>query len=365
MKEVGRIHGSWTILLAIALLGACSRQDSPDLAGSQASASRALETRAMTCETTSRLRFSSGVRAIFEDSRGRFWFGSHEEGVALCDGSEFTYYTVNDGLSDNQVRTIQEDQAGAIWFGTGNGITSFDGGKFRIHDAGPGREDAWRPAVGDLWFHGDSAMRQGFDGQGVLRYDGRSLSYLALPLPEKIDKDNPYLVTDVVKGRGGAIWIATFPAVFKYDGHSFTVISDETVGTEPGSERLHVRSIFEDSRGILWIGNNGLGVLLYDGQAVSNFTNEHGLGIRENGPRRSLDRVFSIAEDATGNIWFGTRESGAWRFDGASLTNFTLGDGLASQMVWTIYRDKRGALWLGMGDGSVSRFNGVSFDRIY
>lgn len=42
--------------------------------------------------------------------------------------------------------------------------------------------------------------------------------------------------------------------------------------------------IFEDGRGNLWIGNNGFGVLLYDGQAVSSFTDQHGLSIREKGP---------------------------------------------------------------------------------
>lgn len=371
MKESGRTHASGTILLAIALLGACSCQRSSAGDGGQVSAGRAPETRARTCETKSRLKFASGIRTIFEDSRGRLWFGSHQQGVALCDGEAFTYYTVKDGLSDNQVRTIQEDRAGVIWFGTGNGITSFDGDTFKIH-AGrrhglvqPDEEGTWHSAAGDLWFHGDSEMRRGFDGQGVYRYDGRSLSYLALPLPETVDKENPYLVTDIVKGRNGMVWIATFPAVFKFDGHSFTVISDETAGIESGSERLHVRSIFEDSRGNLWIGNNGLGVLRYDGQTVSNFTNAHGLSIREKGPNRSLGRIFSIAEDTAGNIWFGTRDNGAWRFDGESLTNFTIEDGLTSNMVWTIDRDKRSALWFGMGDGSVSRFNGDSFDRIY
>lgn len=371
MKETRRIHANWTILLAIALLGSCSYQRASTGDGDQVSAGRSLETSARACEAKSRLKFTSGVRAIFEDSRGRFWFGSHQEGVALCDGREFTYYTVKDGLSDNQVRTIQEDQAGVMWFETGNGITSFDGNTFKIHAGksnGPhqlDQVDTWRSAAGDLWFHGDGGMRRGFDGQGVYRYDGRSLSYLALPLPETVDKENPYLVTDIVKGRNGTVWIATFPAVFKYDGHSFTVISDETVGIEPGSERLHVRSIFEDSRGNLWIGNNGLGVLLYKGQTVSNFTREHGLSIREKGPSHSLDRIFSIAEDAAGNIWFGTRDNGAWRFDGKSLTNFTTEDGMTSHMVWTIYRDKRGALWFGMGDGSVSRFDGDSFHRVY
>lgn len=363
---------TWTAVLMIALLGSGSSHGSSGGNGSGISADRAHDEVVGADGVNLQLRYTSGIRSIFEDSRGRFWFGSHQEGVCLFDGSEFSYYTVSDGLSDNQVRTIQEDQAGVMWFGTGNGITSFDGKKFRIR-TGKNRgkpEDVsgntWHKEAGDLWFHGDSGMHAGdFAGQGVYRYDGRTLEYLAFPLPQGAAPENPYLVTCIAKGRDGRVWFGTYPGVFGYDGRSFTVINDATAGIASGMEPFHVRSIFEDSRGNLWIGNNGLGVLRYDGHAVSNFTERHGLSIRQKGPSGSLGRVFSIAEDAAGNIWFGTRDDGAWRFNGESLTNFTLEDGLTSPMVWTIYRDRRDALWFGLGDGSVCRFNGKSFDKIY
>ncbi len=77
----------------------------------------------------------------------------------------------------------------------------------------------------------------------------------------------------------------------------------------------------------------------------------------------SLHRVFSIGEDRDGNIWFGTVEQGAWRYDGETLRNFTEEDGLTSKGVMAIYTDSRGDLWLG-GEG-VFKFNGESFDRIH
>ncbi len=79
-----------------------------------------------------------------------------------------------------------------------------------------------------------------------------------------------------------------------------------------------------------------------------------------------MDRVFSIGEDATGNIWIGLvgkQGYGAWRYDGKSLRHFTEKDGLTSKVITAIYLDKRGDLWLG-GDG-VFKFNGKSFDRIH
>ena len=372
MKKARRMQSHWIVLLLIVLLGSCSGSGSSEGDTGKKPDDSTLETNKGAGDANLWTRYTTGIHSIFEDSKGRFWFGSHQEGVCLFDSGEFIYYTVSDGLSDNQIRTIQEDQAGVMWFGTGNGITSFDGDEFEIRtERSQGSPniasgDAWHEEAGDLWFLGDSGMHAGdHDGQGVYRYDGRSLSYLAFPLPNGGRENNPYLVTGIVKGRDGTVWFGTYPGVFRYDGRFFTVINDETQGIESGIERLHVRSLFEDSRGNLWIGNNGLGVLFYDGQIVSNFTEQHGLSIREKGPSGSLGRVFSIAEDAAGNIWFGTRDNGAWRYDGESLTNFTIEDGLTSHMVWTIYRDKRDVLWFGMSDGSVCQFNGVSFDRIY
>jgi ligand-binding sensor domain-containing protein len=75
--------------------------------------------------------------------------------------------------------------------------------------------------------------------------------------------------------------------------------------------------------------------------------------------------VFAIAEDAAGHLWFGTRDSGVWRYDGERLTQFTERDGLAGSLVWTIYRDRQDRLWFGLGDGGVYRFNGKSFDKVH
>lgn len=58
------------------------------------------------------LRFET-VRSMLEDSKGNYWFGSWKEGVARFDGKMLTYFTVDDGLSDNQIRSIYEDRNGS------------------------------------------------------------------------------------------------------------------------------------------------------------------------------------------------------------------------------------------------------------
>lgn len=362
----------WRTLLLIALLGTQSAQGAADANGQEARIDRSPATVTETQPSRASLRFTSGIRAIFEDRQGRFWFGSHNEGVSRWDGHAFTYYTVADGLSGNQVRTIEEDAAGNLWFGTDHGISRFDGKTFTTlvgrnqDDGNVALGSTWRQDAGDLWFIGDSGQPAApFNGQGVYRWDGRRMEFLPFPVSADAATRGDYRVTAISRGRNGMVWFGTYPAVFGYDGRSFTTLDGRTLGLAAEDEPFHVRSVFEDSRGVLWIGNNGLGVLRYDGRSLTNFTKEQGLSLKDKGASESLGRVFSIAEDAAGALWFGTRDSGVWRYDGERLTHFTPRDGLTGAMVWTIYRDRRDRLWFGLGDGSVFRFNGTSFDKVF
>lgn len=321
---------------------------------------------------TLRLSFKSGVRSIFEDSKGLFWFGSDDEGVCFFDGKSFKYFTVKDGLSDNQIRAIQEDEKGNIWFGTGDGVSSFDGEKIINHTANNiistnvTLPNIWTKTENDLWFNVRNT-------KGVYQYDGESLKYLAFPETKHlINVDHLYLATGFSKGLNNKIWIATYGGVFGYDGEEFTIINDESLGYTSHQGFLHIRSILEDSKGNLWIGNNGIGVLKYDGDTTINFSELQGL-ISENSGRNggyfsplgSLEHVFAIEEDKDGNIWFGDRDTGAWKYDGESMTHYTVDDQLQSQMIYDIYRDKNGRLLFGMLDGGVYVFNENSFERKY
>jgi ligand-binding sensor domain-containing protein len=69
------------------------------------------------------------VRSILEDSKGNYWFGSWNQGVCRSDGKTLTYFTVDDGLTDNQIRSIREDRNGVVWFEGGFGLSGFDGEK--------------------------------------------------------------------------------------------------------------------------------------------------------------------------------------------------------------------------------------------
>jgi len=315
------------------------------------------------------LKYTTGVRSILEDSKGNIWFGSYNEGVCLLHNGEFQYFTTENGLSNNQVRSIYEDKNGIIWFECGRGLSTYDGKEITTYrERNYNAKNEWKINESDLWFKGDETTGYNkLEGYaGVYQYDGQQLSYRTFPVTPKLGNEFPYPVsTPFVKSKSGTVWFGTYGAVIGYNGSDFKILDNGYLGLNAETGSLHVRSIMEDSKGNLWIGNNGIGVLKYDGKQAINFTAQQKLK-KEDTKGNSLDRVFSIGEDASGNIWFGTVEFGAWRYDGNTVKNFTTTDGLESKFIWTIYKSKQGELWFGGADPSgVYRFNRSSFERKY
>ena len=324
---------------------------------------------------TTRLKYTKGVRSILEDSKGNTWFGSHNEGVCMLQNGRLHYFTTQNGLSDNQVRSIYEDKNGIIWFECGRGLSTYDGKEMTIYtQRNYNTKNDWKINENDLWFKGDETTGYNkLEGYaGVYQYDGQQLSYRTFSVTPKLGNEFPHPVsTSFVKSKSGTVWFGTYGALIGYDGKQFKIFDNGSLGFNGTTEFLHIRSIMEDSKGNLWIGNNcggspigGNGVIKYDGKEFINFTKQHQLR-KEDTKGNSLNSVFSIGEDASGNIWFGTSESGVWRYDGHTMKNFTQKDGLDGDFTWIIYKSKAGELWFGGGSNGVYRFNGKSFERKY
>jgi len=309
-------------------------------------------------------QFKSLIRAILQDSKGNFWFGSDNEGVCKYDGEYFTYFSTENGLSNNQIRTIQEDEHGHIWFATGYGVCKYDGDtiiqkiavKKFIPESSLG--NYWQNTPHDLWFNGE------IEG-GIYRYDGGYLNLLNFPILHPDDQSSNLggTVTGISEGKNNMLWIANYNGVLGHNGREFVDINEKGV-------KYHVRNILEDSKGRLWIANNGIGVLMYDGETTHHLADLLGPNKfpKLNDtiyPYPVPMHVFGLAEDKHGHIWFGDRDTGAWKYDGTSIVNYTQEDGLPNNFVWHIYQDNNQELWFGLNDGYVCKFDGTRFETLF
>ena len=316
------------------------------------------------------LKFKTGIRSILQDSKGNYWFGSDQEGVCKYDGKTFVYYTTENGFCGKQVIYIKEDATGLIWFGTSSGLCYFDGKKFttdrKIYPATNINNEhytAWTINATDLWFPGSI-------NNELIRIDkGKSYTIkYPIGIPPK-GKLVDYGITGFSKSKNGGLWIAHYSGVNYYDGKNIQYINDSTMHYDGKSKYMHVRGILEDSKGRLWIGNNGIGVHLKENDSIIHFSEKHHLfsgepfGVKS--PEGTLMHVFAIKEDSKGNIWFGDRDTGVWQFDGKEMKNFKLDSTLNTQHIWDIFEDKNGNLLFASGDRGVYKFSGNGFDRVF
>ncbi|MEI7662608.1 MAG: two-component regulator propeller domain-containing protein, partial [Bacteroidota bacterium] len=134
-----------------------------------------------------------------------------------------------------------------------------------------------------------------------------------------------------------------------------TIGHPKMVKTRVTDKYANVHCGLQDKAGNLWFGTTGEGVYRFDGKSFTNFTEKDGL---------NSNTVYSVLEDKTGSIWFGT-DAGLCRYDGKTFAPVpvTVNNGSNSYPlpgttstgsqteVWTILQDNTGIIWFGTSDG--------------
>jgi len=163
-----------------------------------------------------------------------------------------------------------------------------------------------------------------------------------------------------LQDKAGNMWFGTTgEGVYRYDGKSFTQFTEKD-----GLSSNTVWSILEDKLGNIWIGTKS-GLCCYNPkQAVGNAITRILIAVTKssnlflpalvNNASSAKNEVFSIMQDKSGTLWFGTTE-GVYGYDGKSFTRF-LDDksivnsgGLRLESVQCMLEDKNGTIWFGSG----------------
>jgi ligand-binding sensor domain-containing protein len=137
-----------------------------------------------------------------------------------------------------------------------------------------------------------------------------------------------------------------FSQVATYDPY-FAETTDTVSAAGPKNITRHIH---QDKKGQVWLAT-WQGIIRYD-PATKLFTN-HTLK-----DKLIHFHVFSIMEDKSGNIWFGTIRGGAYRYEATTkkFTLFNTNNGLANNEVGALMEDGEGYIWFGTEDG-LSRYD--------
>jgi ligand-binding sensor domain-containing protein len=252
---------------------------------------------------------SASVLALMEDREGNIWVGTETGGLHILRDQRFKNLGTRDGLASDNTTTVVEDHSGILWVGTsGSGLT------------------ALRPSGPDTFTASTYSVKNGLPSDVIL-------SLAAAP--------------------DGDIWVGTPDGLSRIRWGAVT-----TFTSADGLPDDFIRSLLVDSDASLWIATRrGLTHWLRPpdggGGEMKTYTQADRLG---------SDLVGAMARDSAGDLWIATF-AGLSRLHEGKITNFTMSDGLSSNVI-TALLPRKGTLLIGTQDHGWNMWDGQHFSRV-
>lgn len=256
--------------------------------------------------------YHSHVRDVMCDREGNIWLATYRAGLNQLRDGKFVNFTTKDGLSSNTVNAICR-------YHQGGHLVALDAGELNY-----------------------------IDSTGIAK---------AFPLKTRLEKTR---FKHVFEDRDRQLWVCTYSGLLMVSPNGQERLFDRRVGFPDD----YIRTMIQDSQGMLWIGTRNAGVIKMSpqGQVLGVYNIAAGLG---------SNYIMSLAEDRQGNICVGTLEAGLSLISPQGrITNYSTREGLPSNIIFSIYPDVDtyaggDVLWLTTNAGMVrfKKGNVFIFDR--
>ena len=320
---------------------------------------------------------------LCESSDGRLWVGTNNGLVEFLPDEEKQdspahVYTKRSGFSYHEIMNVAEDRDGNLCLGTVNGAMKLARSGFITYDERDGIylvKSLFESAAGEVYAYGyllGDKRASVFEGGkvdilnpgfvqywfGLGHFDGQRFTWLTSGVwGGNSYTDRPF----IIQARTGEWWFGQktglylFPRVSSF-AELKTARPVAIYTTKDGLAAPVVYSLYEDSRGDLWvstIGSSGNGLARWERatRTVRDMAQTEGLpSLKE-----KLPAVF--AEDGAGNIWVGFNQGGLARYAANRFTVFTPDDGLPPGGINDLHLDQAGRLWVATSRGGLSRID--------
>lgn len=266
------------------------------------------------------------VHAVLEDLDGSIWVGTDTRGLVQIKVPIVHALTAGDGPIDGEIQAVLEDGVGDLWVGTGgSGLCQVRNGRvMRVHNTMTGL-----PSSRIRCLHGarDGALWTGTEGGGLSRLSDGAVS--TLTTRDGLSSND---VTALLEDGSGTLWIGTAQGLNRLkDGRIRAYDRNTYLG------RAFIRTLFENDRGILHVGTREGLVKFYDRTPLPLYINEDGIE----------PDILSIYEDSGGVLWIGTAGNGLIRYEENEVVAYTTREGLFDNHIFGIAEDAAGDLWFG------------------
>ena len=295
---------------------------------------------------------ASYVMNLYADREGNVWAGTFYTGLNLWQNKKDSYMHLYNSRSEssiqgNIVRSIVSENENVIWIGTEDGwLCSLNPRTWEVMNY-PTKEDFIN--IQDVMIVGDELWIATY-GNGLFRYRPdlkKSVRHYHFP--------NDFIIRQR-RTKEGTILIGTHEGLYRYNEANDSFEHIELAGD------CFIHAIFQDSRGYIWIGTYGDGIILMDKdlKELRRLVPQDGSGL-------TSDHITSFFEDSKGRLWVTTEGGGVcWSEDqtpeeGPVFNNLNKTDGLPSNVTCAITEDLDGMFWISTTHG-LARMNPDGFE---
>jgi signal transduction histidine kinase/ligand-binding sensor domain-containing protein len=270
------------------------------------------------------------ANGIFRDHDGGLWIGAQSQGLVHVHQGRSDVFSLSDGLSGDHVAALFQDREGDVWVATNGGLDRFRNFAVVTFSVGQGLSQASVSSVradrdGSVWL-ADGTVQRWTNGQ-ILTYGKRD---------KKLSGRAPHSLFQDSRGR---IWVGTL------DG--FGYLENGRIVLVPGITGV-VRGIAEDSAGNLWIATLNSGLFRLSERSEVQQTPWTDLG------RKDFPTALAL-DPSRGGLWIGFYERGIAYFrDGQVQASYGTADGLGEGAVSRFRFDADGTVWAAT-QGGLSR----------
>lgn len=303
------------------------------------------------------------ISVLYQDSKSHFWVGTIGEGLCLYDALQDSFKSVPlfvKGFKATEIHALVEDKNGILWIGTELGLYSYNPANGKINlfrQKGTQINVSAKNDIRAIALTPDGTIWLGTYGAGLYMFDMKQGAFVPNVFNsfDWISISSDYINTLFYNKKGQLLVGANGLKLIDLKSKRITNYLAKT----PYDESTIVRSIWEDKKGNLWIGTDGIGVLYIEHPweskpRIFNYRN------KENSSSSLSSNTISIFfEDRQANLWIGTAKHGVSIIkrepDGIEYY-YTDGMGFNRLPVLSVFNDKRG-LWMGTDGEGISLLN--------
>jgi ligand-binding sensor domain-containing protein/serine phosphatase RsbU (regulator of sigma subunit) len=276
------------------------------------------------------------VRTVFEDREGNIWSGNYGQGLTLVTPKTFSVYKF-DSLYGNNIFSICLDSR-YRWVGTENGLLKMEiptGKILRFYGSESGLP---KDTISSLWSNDGKELWIGTGRKGVFRMDEENDKILKYPVGSEALENS----VTAIAGQGEQVWIGTKKGLCRINTHT----GEETRYTisHGGLPHNYINCLYMDRSGILWVTTHS--------NTLAYIQNEKVFKI----PSNSVGGILTITEDTGLRIWMGSNGNGVYMLNGDSIPNLSVKEGLLSNYCYSLVCDDKNNIWVGH-KGGLSRIN--------